>query len=320
MTMFLRDTPDRTAMHKENFVSVAIASNDRFDLLHRAIDSVHKHADMPFEIVVSDDAGHRHPDLSVFQFRDKVSRIVINTGFNQGLAVNANQAIGATRGRNVIFLSDDSLILRPFMREVFNALDDAPYVGVLYLGQTYNANAEFPAVGHANGLIQARTCRSSRLLLHCQHGSSWANAFRKSYWHEVGGYSEDDAYGDLPFINKGWLRGYFSAALEGPQIAIDMDVAEFDKTRGSVSFQAHGALCHYPKLFGVPEKSLIEMGRERNAQCTARNHLGRRDIFNEFDCREWGVYMKEATRETANLDALSRHRRFAVELKRDLEF
>lgn len=320
-SMFLRDTPGRTAMHKENFLSVAIASNDRFDLLHRVIDSVHQHADMPYEIVVADDAGHRHLDLSVFQpFRDKVSRLVINCGMNQGLAVNANQAIGATRGRNVVFLSDDSLILRPFMREVFQILDEAPYLGVLYLGQAHGNGPGFPEIARAEGLLRARTRSGAELMLHCHHGDSWANAFRKEYWHEVGGYAEDDVYGDLPFLNKGWRRGYFCGAVAGPRIAYDVDVVELGKSRGSVSFQAHGALCHYPRLFGLPEAELVRMGRERNAACQKRNHEGRAARFNEYDCHDWVSYMKRASAAGgADWSVLEEHhRRFRVELERDL--
>lgn len=319
--MFLRDTPGRTALHKENFLSVAICSNDRFDLLHRVIDAVHKHADMPYEIVVADDAGHRHPDLSVFQqFRDKVSRIVVNTGRNQGLAVNANQAIAATRGRNVVFLSDDSLILRPFMREVFTVLDEAPYVGVLFLGQAHNDNEAFREIARADGFLRARTRSGTHLMLHCQHGASWANAFRKSYWLEVGGYAEDDVYGDLPFVNKGWLRGYFSAAVSGSQIAYDIDVTELGKTRGSVGHQANSALCHYPKLFRMPEKTLIKMGQDRTGECATRNNNGRREPFNEYDCGSWCEHMKSVTRDGGvNWDVLSKfHGRFRVELEKDL--
>jgi hypothetical protein len=319
--MFLRDTPSRTAMHKENFISVAVASNDRFDLLHRVLDAVHKHADMPFEIVVADDAGHRHGDLSVFQqFRDKVSRLAVNCGDNMGLAVNANQAIAATRGRNVVFLSDDSLVLRPFMREVFTALDEAPYVGVLYLGQTYSPDAAFVEVARRDGFVRARTRSGSRLALHCMHGSSWACAFRRDYWTEVGGYSEDDVYGDLPFINKGWARGYFSAGIAGPQIAYDIDVAELGKTRGSIGHARHGSHTHYPRLFSVPLDRQAVMAQERVNECSARNHLGRAERFNEFDCVDWSAYMREVTASgRVDWSRLTRHGRFRVELEPDLE-
>ena len=57
MSAFLRDDPGRTAIHNQDFFSVAIVSFKRFHPLHHLIESIHRPAEMPFGIVVSYDGG-----------------------------------------------------------------------------------------------------------------------------------------------------------------------------------------------------------------------------------------------------------------------
>lgn len=327
--MFLRETPGRTAMHSEDFCSVAIVSFNRFDFLHRVIDSIHEHADMPFEIVLSDDGGYLYNDLSVFnQFKDKVSHICINTGKNKGLAVNANMAVSMTRSKNVALFYDDCVVKRPFMRQASQVVESAPYIGAIYLGTGFRgANTpEAKEVAMNSGMLHVKTSSGYKANLFCLHGSSQGTFFRKSYWYEVGGYSEDDIYGDLPFLNKGWLRGRFSAALEGDQFC--HDVGRHPKCAlSSVNQQADNLFCHYPTLFNMPESTLLNISRQRTQQCAQRNSGGRRDgagpvQFNEFDCVGWRRYMIEAlSGGVVNWEKLSlHHSKYMDILKRDSLF
>jgi hypothetical protein len=54
MNMFMRDIGNHGSMWKQDFMSVGVISFNRFDLLKRTIESVHKHADMPFELILVD--------------------------------------------------------------------------------------------------------------------------------------------------------------------------------------------------------------------------------------------------------------------------
>ncbi len=316
--MFLRDDlPGRTAIHNENFCSVAIVSFNRHHRLRPLIESIHEHADMPFELVVSDDGGSLYDDFNFIRdLRDQVSHFAVNLGKNKGLHVNANTSVSLTRSKYVVLLADDAKIVAPFMRKAVNVLEHAPYVGTMYLGEAYQG------VCSTGGVIECKTPEGQHYGLHCGVGSSWAAAFRKSYWYEVGGYSEDSMYGDIPFANKGWLKGYFSCLLEGEISAVDTDKDEQQLTQDSTGKFTEGLYCNYPKIFGIDEQTLRSWSVARHIECGRRTEDGRNIPLSEFSWVDWQHdYMRSVTEGAGhpiNWEILSKHHsRFREEIDRD---
>lgn len=315
MTLFLRDTPGRTCLHREDFVSIGIVSFNRHEKLNRLIDSIHKYADMPFELVISDDGGKLYDDYNFIKsIKDRVSHISLNLGRNKGLHVNANNAISMTRSKHVCLFYDDNEVVAPFMRESASLLSSTPYVGVIYLGDNEGTFGK-------EGVINCRNSLGQEYSLMCKHGGSWATAFRKDYWYEVGGYSEDDAYGDLPFINKGWARGYFSCILKGSRRSQDTDKTEDGRSKGEHTGRfIDGTYQNYPKIFRISDQVLKSMDQERSSQCSLRNHNGRSEEFNEFDQHGWDRYIKVVTSGPEvdwQLLESKFHGRFIEQLKKD---
>ncbi len=329
--MFLRDAPGRTAMHNEDFCSVALVSHNRHDRLNRLIDSVHQHADMPFELVVSEDAGERFADYNFIQgLKGRVSHLSLNLGWNKGLHVNANNAVSMTRSKYVFLLYDDVEILAPFMRRAVNVLEQAPYMGVMYLGAGLSVPGG-PTLrpgdrvgGPGPGVMHCRTPQGTDFGIFCNVGASWATGFRRAYWEEVGGYTEDSEYGDIPFLNKGWERGYFSGMLAGSQVAEDKDKDEHAMSHDSSQLPAKGATngnCNYPKIFRVDPGTLDGWSRDRSTQCARRQHeLRYSTSFSEWTWGDWHKeYMCHAWDGTnINWEVLDRfHSRFLEQVKRD---
>jgi glycosyltransferase involved in cell wall biosynthesis len=322
MTMFLRDTPGRTAIHNEDFFSVAIVSFNRFHRLKHLIDSIHKHADMPFEIVVSDDGGALYNDFNfINSFKDKISHIAVNLGRNKGLHVNANTAISLTRSKYVLVINDDIEILKPFMRQSVNVLKNAPYIGSLYLeAATLNGKATRKNLDDI-GLIECQTASGNCFAAGLLMGAA-APVFRKEYWHEVGGYSEDDIYGDIPFNNKGFLKGYFMGILpDGPY---SRDTDKGSPTGGSEDSSGKYidvGYANYPKIFGWTAANQLINDKARAQDCSQRNAKGRASgEFNEFGLEGWYDYMKEVLQGgKINWELLESkyHKRFIEHLKRD---
>jgi glycosyltransferase involved in cell wall biosynthesis len=322
--VFIKDTPGRTAIHNEDFCSIAVVSFNRHARLMRLIDSIHKYADMPFELVVSDDGGTFYDDFNFIRdLRDKVSHIAVNLGVNKGLHVNTNIAVSLTRAKNVILFYDDTEAIAPFMRDTVNVLDYAPYVGVIYLG-----GGGFTPPG-ARGFLHCRTPQGQDYGLFCHVGGTQVSAFRKSYWLEVGGYSEDSMYGDQPFCNKGWQRGYFSCYKGGVPVAFDTDKDEKCLSRDSTGAFSQGRFCNYPKIFRVPEKTLYDWGSTRMQEIGKREHKARYgEPFSEFSWGDWHEeYMSKVrggppagiSLEPPNLDLLEKHHsRFIEQIKRDV--
>jgi hypothetical protein len=139
----------------------------------------------------------------------------------------------------------------------------------------------------------------------------------------VGGYSEDDIYGDLPFINKGWSRGYFSAVLEGDFKAWDTDKGEFGQSvGGSSGSSVDGGYANYPKIFGIPDQTLRSMDLDRANQCSLRNHNGRSEKPNEYEQHGWNEHIIDVIGDgKINWDLLNSgcHSKFTNQIKADAQ-
>jgi glycosyltransferase involved in cell wall biosynthesis len=328
--LFLRDAPDRRGIHNEDFISIAITSFNRHYMLERLIDSIHKHADMPYEISVSDDGGAMYSDFEfITRLKSKVSHVAVNMGRNKGLHFNTNTAVSLTRSKYVVNFYEDTEVQAPFMRDTVNVLRHAPYVGMIYLDNRVNLE---------HSMIHCKTPKGQGYNVFCHNGSEWATAFRREYWCEVGGYAEDDIYGDLPFNNRGWKNGYFSCTLDGPNRALDLDKFidenghwHSDDTSGKF---IDGGYANYPKIFGIPDSKLREMDKERIHQCSLWNHVERTadrensestEYINEFHlvgCRNWKRYITKALENGKvdwNLLEQTYHSRYINELKTDFD-
>jgi hypothetical protein len=202
------------------------------------------------------------------------------------------------------------------MRKIQRVLDDAPYVGAAYLGSAYRPDSDTRAeTMRHGGNIDVQTPGGHKIRLGTMHGSSWAMGFRKEYWYEVGGYSEDDIYGDLPFINKGWFKGYLSAYLEEGPFASDLGHKEGTRTTVWVN-----NICnHYPRLFNMDEATLKRWHTQRHVENARRNHESRAAKFNEYGADGWREYMKEIVAgESVNWDKFAEtHSRFLNRIRKD---
>jgi glycosyltransferase involved in cell wall biosynthesis len=318
--MFLKNTPGRTAIHNEDFCSVAIVSFNRHQRLLKLIDSIHKYADMPFELVISDDGGFLYDDFNFIRdIRDRVSHLAVNLGVNKGLHVNANTAVSLTRSKYVMLLYDDTEVLRPFMRKAVNILSHAPYVGVIYLAQPFTPP---PKSRLPPGFLHCKTPQNQHYCLFCHVGGNQASAFRKNYWLEVGGYSEYATYGDQPFSNKGWQRGYFCSVMADPA---EVDYPSYEEHQLLGHSNPGGRYCNYPKIFGIAEDQLRKWGDERQVVIGKRELTARQEEpFSEFSWGDWHKdYMclvNEGPPSTSlNLDLLEKHHsRFIEQIKRDV--
>ena len=234
--------------------------------------------------------------------KDKISHVSVNLGRNKGLHVNANTAIGMTRGKHCLVINDDMKITRPFMRQTTHILNHAPYINSIYLEGEYDPNSE-PANLDAAGLIECQLPDGTQFGTTLRCGAA-APVFRKDYWYEVGGYAEDDVFGDLPFNNRGWKRGYFTGLLTSPRPAFDTDKGSPEGGSQDSSGQYIDDNCYtnYPKLFRVDEGTQRGWSRERSNQCSQNNAWGRQDRttgeriqFNDFGLEGWYDYIQQVT-------------------------
>jgi len=181
----------------ETYISIVVPYFNRIHYLKQLIDSVHNYADMPFELLVHDDASVDGSTPEVFSLRDKMSVFIIGTGHNVGLPTATNRLVNIARSNFIIFLNADCVLNSPCLKKIVDILSK-PYIGCLFLS---NSTLNKPYI---------KTLSGAEFNL-SGIGDGCAIAFRKEVWKEVGGWDEEVHSGvsDVVFVIRILLNGYF---------------------------------------------------------------------------------------------------------------
>lgn len=235
------------------YVSVVITTVKRPAFLKQCVDSIHKHADYPFEIIVVDDNGSSLESLNV---KNSVSSYVLNMGEPMRQPVQQNRAIAVASSKYIIRIEDDCVVNRPCFKDIVKTLN-RPYVGFIN--------------GDTKPMREHIDIDGTKFCLGIGVGAAWFNAFRKDVWAEVNGLSEKAHISNSVFcanINK---HGYWRAYLLGSPLARNIDQEEF---KGERSTNMCFRTAHYPKLFNIDPDVYTNL-------CSTR-HVSNNDNYNKF--------------------------------------
>jgi len=241
----------------DNFFSIVIPSyvpgppghaERRLGYLKRCIDSIHRFADMPFEIIVHNDSGK--PLAS--EIKDKVSIV--------GLAESANRAISLASSNNILFLNDD-IVMRTRCLKRFKLMLERPYVGMI---GPYGEPPEYPKSGE----YVLRYKGTGPLGPECTDffvtfgvGGCAVMVFRKDFWRKTGGFARvDSGRSDTVVAFKAWLNGYFRARVFGMMPFQNMSLVE--QNNSDTTLGPYQEL-HLPTLFKVPPNEYEKMNHKR---------------------------------------------------------
>ncbi len=240
--MFFRFTSG--PLKSSDFISIVILSYKRYDMTKQLVESIHAHADMPFELIIHDDASDGGVPKQLFEeLRSKVSTLVVSGGnMNMGLAASFERGTSLATSDYVLLLNNDAMMTGPGFRDIVSVLQ-APYVGVLGPWQV------------ASGVSPNLVCVESngcRFHLNPLCGSGSMMAFRREVWREVGGFPHADCgSSDTSFMRKVFKAGYWNAM----QLVRDhecFDNADFPACpRSTIGSNKHDL--SYPWLFKVPD-------------------------------------------------------------------
>lgn len=231
---FINKMPKRDTLNMETFVSIVVPYFNRISYLKELIESAHKYADMPFQLLVHDDVSVDGSTPEVFNLRNKISTLIINSGHNVGLPSAVNRLVNLATSEYIIFLNCDCAFTSNCFKDIVNILSK-PYIGFIHVVNTINPdmpleNTKFSLVG-------------------LQSGS--ALAFRKSVWKEVGGWSENVHSGasDVAFVQSIFSKGYFGAAPYGKRYASNLSYDRVQNKDSSMGMSGYD--CSYPKIFNL---------------------------------------------------------------------
>jgi len=262
-------------MKYNRFFSVVIPYFIHKHYLENLVESIHRHGDMPFEIIVHDDRGIDHSSATI---KDKVSTIILNLGKNLGLAAAANRAIACANSKYILFLNQDCELVRPCLRDYAKVLDK-PYVGILSpYGDPYPQNS--------TEWIEAE---GVKFTLRPGIAGCCVLAFRKEVWEETGGFEEViSGCSDTTLMYKMYHAGYFRAVVLG------------EKRIRNVSLEEHGNRdttigpygdCNYPRVFNLDNYE--QLCRERAWQCQRLQDEHQKEPAGISNLHYWHSYSVE---------------------------
>lgn len=235
----------------EEYVSIVVPYFNRIHYLKELIESAHKFANMPFELIIHDDSSVDGSTPELFNMRDEISTLVVNSGHNIGLPASVNRLVNIASSNYIIFLNCDCAFVSRCFENIVEILS-RPYVGVIHL---------------SNSIQPELKLHETRInLVGLQSGSSLA--FRKEVWKEVGGWNENVHSGssDASFIHSIFSKGYFAATPRGKKYVSNLSYERVQNRDSAMA--ASGYDCSYPKIFNL--KKDFE-GYDR--YCKLREHL-----------------------------------------------
>jgi len=232
-------------MKMDEFFSVVVPYYKRPYYLEKLVNSIHKYADMPFEIIIHDDHGIDHSTDIV---KDKVSTVIHNYGFNLGLSEASNRAIKIASANNILYMNHDCIMTGPCLK-AFKTILERPYVGVI---NGFGEPPEYPE--------RCLEYKRVKFFLKGGVGGCCIMVFRKDVWSEIGGFEPvDSGRADTVIPFKAYRHGYFRARLVGE---FPFRNLSFEKNNIDTTLNGSREL-HFPKLFNISGDDYFRACEER---------------------------------------------------------
>lgn len=188
------------------FFSALIPEIGRPQYAVQCVDSIHKYADMPVEIIMHDDGSGEPKQKKLYEtVGGKVSTLIFNMGFNTGLARGMNRCKLMSSSEYLIGFNSDVFVTSSFLKAMKEALD-LPYVGLVNVTPTLadGTGVGRTPSGHRVGILRGTGC------CHCF-------GIKKSTWDMVGGWDENvqTTSSDVGFVGSLFGKGLFALHVEG---------------------------------------------------------------------------------------------------------
>jgi len=240
-----------------SFISVVITVFNRPYFLPRLLDSLEKHADMPYEVIIHDDGSAAETREALFKLSDRISTLVYSNGWNLGMNAAVNRATAVASSKYVFFIPDDCYFTKPCFRDICNVLSK-PYIGLTcplidgtYASPELSCSVDGTLFGLSSSAAGPGVC-----------------AYRKDVWEEVGGWDMRCTSGqsDNVFFHKIYKAGYWRALLvDKPSLIMNEPLEGFNYESSTAINKGND--CSIPKLFGIEDKWYEHLNHTRREAC-----------------------------------------------------
>lgn len=284
----LKEQVDIRRYNDIEFLSVVIPSYNRFDLLVEVVNSIHKNADIPFELIIHDDNSNDGTKESLEKLEKKTSTIIYSNGLNLGLAESINRAVRLASSEYILMLNADIIIDRPFFKYMLDILK-YPFVGFVNL-ITSSPDAK-------NKL----TAKDSKLLfsLHRGIGGGCALGFTRTVFNKVNGWNSSSCRSgnaDVSFMIRTIKNGYFPVNLSFDKAPIRL--LDIDNKRSTIGGMRYD--CSYPRLFNF--KHYEDLSLERSSKANDFMQYSYRVDEGETNINYWSKFCHELIDEDSYIN------------------
>lgn len=222
--------------NNKDFVSICVPNFNRPEYIEPMINSIFKNADLPFELIIHDDASFDGAREKLIENSYNISTLILNNGKNVGLAESINRCVEVASSNYIIFINSDMVFNRSFLKDVVNVLNK-PYVGFIGL------------MDYSNNLNEFIENNGTKFSFKAGIGSGCAFAFRKDVWEDIGRFDSDARSGcaDSPFMFRSWYNGYFRAIIEGEPMVRNVSTEKYGNSDSSMGKSGYD--CSFPTIF-----------------------------------------------------------------------
>jgi len=254
------------------YMSVIVPYFCRPEYLRRLIASVHKWADMPFEILVHDDGSTDKSQNDIFTELDKVSTLILDTGPPLGLAASINRLVKLSSSDYILMMNADCMIARPCLAELVETLSH-PYIGAVTFECSGTKKPFYILAGIGAGCV---------------------SAFRREVWEQIGGWNEymHSPAADISFASRVIRAGYFVGTLRCPRPFVNMSLEEKGNSDTTIGTKNEGFDNSYPKLFNTG-LNMGDENRERAGAICSKASEHYTDPEKEANVWYWHNVMKD---------------------------
>lgn len=282
----LKEQADTKKYNDIDFLSIIIPSYNRYDFLKEVVKSIHKNADVPFEIIIHDDNSNDGTRELLKHLEREVSAFIYSNGLNLGLAESINRAARIASSEYILMLNADIIVEKPFFKYLMNVLK-CPFVGFV------NLITSFP---DARNKLNSN---GSLFSLHRGIGGGCALGFTKTVFNSVGGWNSSSCRSgnaDVSFMIRTIKNGYFPVDLTIDKSPIrTLDVENKRSTIGRCQYD-----CSYPKIFNF--NSYEKMSLKRASDTNNFMQYNYRVDEGETNINFWSSFCEELIDEDNYVD------------------
>lgn len=259
------------------FLSIVIPSFCRYNYLKELVDSIHKHADTAFELIIHDEPsndGTREKILKELGDGGLVSSVILNNGLNLGLSESINRATRVAGSNYILMMNSDCRIERPFFKDLINILK-CPFVG-----------AVFPSNPVSEQSNKLKTENGTTFYFSRGIGAGWCQAWRKDNFEAIGGwdnFTTTTGNADVNFMCRMLRSGYFLVSPDYPIVDKNVNLSQNlwvtnlsnDRVGGSdscIAFAPEHIESGFPLIFNLDDSlpSYKRLSQERQGKVSER--------------------------------------------------